>query len=281
MKAMIFHEIEVEGDLLESLLTDPRYWAQQKFDGARMLTRLAPGEEIQFFQRNGKEMKFAAAKLVLPALAEDLADLRKEIVGEAYLDGEIMPETGHYHLWDLVEPGLSLLKYEDRFEALEMLMDSDSTITRASIVRTEHTTEGKRELWERINSANAEGMMFKHPATRYEPGVRVKHSLKAKLVKTADVVVTAFERGQNDAGRETGSADLGVYDPEQDKIITVGACSLIGKPIVEVGDVIEVKYLYLGAGQKMVQPRMVRRRPDKEITDSTFDQFPLYSKAVV
>ena len=143
--------------------------------------------------------------------------------------------------------------------------------------------------------------MVKDLQAPYEEGKRVKHSVKVKFVKTADVIVTKVTRDRNEAGREVGSFYFGAYRECHDttyhnpgatescptcmgtgwEFKDLGSCSAIGKPETKVGDVIEVAYLYRPDNGALVQPRMMRVRDDKDPIDCTFDQFPTYSKAVL
>ncbi len=122
--------------------------------------------------------------------------------------------------------------------------------------------------------------MAKQLDSLYEPGKRVKHSVKIKFTKTADVVVTRSTRGRNEAGRETGAFAFAVQNAKGE-MRQMGSCSAIGKPEVKVGDVIELAYLYRAGDGLLVQPRMIKVRADKVPADCTIDQFPTYSKAVL
>ena len=65
--------------------------------------------------------------------------------------------------------------------------------------------------------------------------------------------------------------------------LSVGAASLIGKDLtIDVGDVVEVHYLYWG-GDALVQPRIVRKRlsEEKPADDCWLDQIPAYSREAV
>lgn len=67
---------------------------------------------------------------------------------------------------------------------------------------------------------------------------------------------------------------------EDGELVPVGSCSAIGRPHVEVGDVIEVAYLYW-TGACAYQPRMVRVRADKEAARCTTGQFLPYSRETI
>lgn len=169
--------------------------------------------------------------------------------------------------------------YRSRREALSVLA---RTLASPVVIeaRSARSEDEKRAILRAVEASNGEGVMVKDLDAAYHPGKRVKHSVKVKFVKTADVVVTASSRGRNAAGRETGAFTIAITD-ETGALVEVGSTSAIGKAHVEVGDVIEVAYLYMGAGGRLVQPRMMQRRDDKTAADCTAAQFPVYSKEVL
>src|SRR5699024_2813880 len=120
-----------------------------------------------------------------------------------------------------------------------------------------------------LRNAGVEGMMLKQIDSVYEVGTRVKSCHKFKFVKSADVIVTETKTSPM-------SASFAVYGHDG-KLVPVGACSMIGKPHVERGDVIEVNYLFW-TGTNLYQPRMMRKRTDKAARDCHLDQLPEYSR---
>jgi ATP-dependent DNA ligase len=274
---------------VESAIADSNVAMEQKVDGTRSLVvvRSNGGDEVrvQFLGRGGTALTHAAAKVHFPTIAEVLIP-NFTLEGEAVLDGEILFDQGRYVIFDL--PYL-------RIKDTEMVRPTDAYRTRRQFLgpltgfmnpevvsanRTEWTEEGKRALFESARLNGSEGVMLKDLDSPYEPGKRAKHSRKVKFVKTADVVVTGSTRGRNEAGRETGAFSFAAYDGTG-SLKSLGSCSAIGKPQVEVGDVIEVAYLYRALTGGLVQPRMLKVRTDKRPEDCTLDQFPLYSKEVL
>jgi ATP-dependent DNA ligase len=196
------------------------------------------------------------------------------------LDSELMTATGEVWVFDA-----PYVKFN--FEA--MVLPTDPLMIRRAVLEGLFTTgmfEGtkvrllkqakdeleKQVLWEQVQAAGAEGVMVKHVDSKYQPGQRVIHSCKLKLVKTADVIVTARDQGGK-------IAQFAVYD-EDGLLMRVGGCSMIGKPNAQVWGVIEVRYLYW-TGEALYQPRMVRIRDDKNPAECTLAQFPAYSRAEV
>ena len=116
----------------------------------------------------------------------------------------------------------------------------------------------------------------------------------ASHFNTASQFLTSKGLQVNDAGSlisgvayvliSHGESGLGAYLPGTTTLVNVGACSLIGKPQVAPGDVIEARYLYnSGTTQSptMYQPRMTQVRYDKEPLDCTTDQFGSYTRKVL
>lgn len=124
-------------------------------------------------------------------------------------------------------------------------------------------------------SRGLEGVILKRADSRYDRGNRSPNWLKAKFVVTAEVVVLAVR----DDGKE--SASLGMVSGS--KVIEVGRCSLIGKPNVIPGDVVEVRYLYAlnPARPRLYQPTLLRVRTDKSVEECTLDQLRFTNKTVM
>ena len=129
--------------------------------------------------------------------------------------------------------------------------------------------------------------MLKSLDAGYSPGERVDHSVKLKFVKSADVVVLTVNRPDAKHGSATFGVVSGPWSKwEHDEFIggvgyrTVGGCSLIGKPEVVPGDVIEVNYLYW-TGEALYQPRMMQVRIDKDPAECLVAQFPIYTREVL
>lgn len=288
MKGMLYTEIDP--GLIWRYIADDEWVMEQKLDGTRVIAQVTQ-RGARFLQRGGEVLKHSAATQHLHAIEPELVALAKALnLKGMTLDGELLIKPGTYHLFDVVH------MEADTFEAIVPSMSQEVrramltvlgkhlTGERVSVVRQAMTTFEKQEMWEAANRAGIEGVMLKKVDAPYEPGARVKHGLKVKLVKSADVVVLEQNRSRNEAGREMGNIKFGVYVEREDgsdpDLTPIGRCSVIGKPHVEPGDVIEVAYLYW-TGDTTYQPRMVRVRQDKPAELCTIDQFPTYSRELV
>lgn len=284
MKGMLFTEINPRE--ISRYIEDDAWVMEQKLDGTRVIAMVTQSG-AKFLQRGGQVLKHTAATQHLEAIQPELTDLAREMgVSGMTLDGELLIGTGTYHLFDVVHlvnehSGLEAITPKMALYLRRAMLDIFGKYLsgpRVSVVRQAMTTWEKREMWEAANRAGIEGVMLKRYNAPYEPGARVSHGLKVKLVKSADVVVTDVNRGRTAEGRETGNITFGVHTEQG--ILDIGRCSVIGKPHVEPGDVIEVAYLYWTGGTTY-QPRMVRVREDKNPEDCQMSQFPAYSRELV
>lgn len=289
MQSMEFTEID-DISTIESLLDDDRFVVEQKMDGTRVLARIT-GSGVEYLARNGQPLKHTAATQHLAALSEALTPLVnfcRISDSRVVLDGELLIEPGTYHVFDLpewviadsTERVMADLPYGRRRLILNELMQPLTPSPIVHIVRYARTGQEKRALLAATRDKGAEGVMIKDIGSPYESGKRVKHTVKVKHVKEADVVVLTAERGTTDAGNPSGSATFGVYD-DAGHLVRLGSCSLIGKPDVKPGDVITVAYLYRQDDGGLVQPRLRTVRHDKDMTDCGLDQFPRYSREVI
>jgi ATP-dependent DNA ligase len=274
---MLYESAEIRD--LPELAADALIAVEQKCDGVRLLTEITP-DGVRFFGAAGDPIRFPAATQWFLPLAASLA-LPDGSDAAVTLDGELMIEDGTYVVFDLPylriggevlsRPGETLLG--TRRLLLEEITDSDDWKPGVRLVAHAVTPDEKIRLVAAVGEEiGGEGFVLKRRDSVYQPGVRVAHSLKCKFVWTAEVIVTSFERTAT-----TGSARLAVFDAAGE-LVPVGGCSLIGKPAVEAGCVIEVAYAHFRGA--MIQPRMVRRRDDKQPEACTTAQFMAYSKAL-
>ena len=120
-----------------------------------------------------------------------------------------------------------------------------------------------------LNSpAIREGLILRHTDGPYESGRRSTTLVKHKLIKDADVIITALHDTKQ-------SATLSVHALDG-SLLEVGSASTIGKGGVSVGDVWQVTFLYITDPQfpRMVQlSRLVLWRSDKDPAECSIEQF--------
>lgn len=296
----LFHSASVAD--LDKFVQDQEWVLEQKVDGMRCLTVIT-GAGIEFFTRGGRELKSSAAKLHFEAVRTALAPLQThalEYNAEMVFDGELVTDSGILVLLDLpyfrargveyVLPQVDeLWKRRDAMRGLwrNYVGYGNKTVT---IVAQSNTISAKQALVDDVIEKNLEGFIAKRADSFYDEGQRVKHSLKIKLTQTADVVIMAKNSGESKhsiRGGDKINYEFGVYVPDPDaesfqwKLTHIGNCSGIGKEDLDPGEVAEVEYLYAGAGGKLVQPRLVKGRGDKDPLDCTIDQLKYVNKDVL
>ena len=262
---------------------DDSYVFEQKLDGTRGLA-VVTERGVWWPGRGGRgALAHTAATQHLPKINPILREMLGDREGEIIFDGEILTDTGEFRIFDLpsmIVEGYVMVRPTDSLAVRRSALDVGPAQFESGgpvrLVRQARTEQDKLGLYLDVFNGGGEGVMIKHLGGRYLPGKRSSDMFKAKFVKTADVVVTHVDRPD----ARHGSARLGVFAPSG-QLVEVGGCSLIGKPAVEIGDVVEVKYLYMTDAAQLYQARMVRTRPDKHESECTFGQFRVYSKAVV
>jgi bifunctional non-homologous end joining protein LigD len=262
----------IEEDEVERLLADPRWVAQQKLDGMRLLVHV--GEELVGSNRSGQVV--AMPRAIADAVAA------AGLPAGTILDGELVSDGGPvYWIFDLLQLGEEDLRrqgYLERYGWLEDLVLAPPL----ALVPVGRTTAQKRALLARLRADSGEGIVLKRVDAPYTAGRPASGGtqLKHKFVKTADVFLTANAgnayqmavmdgRAVHEAGR-VFSGTTSEIRAEIDRLITAGE-----RPVVEV------RYLYATDDDILYQPVFVRLRDDKEPEDCTRAQLVRTSRRAV
>lgn len=261
--------LEAEIDILETVVTGTGYVLEQKLDGDRVMLDTTNGRLVPR-TRDGRLYSKGLPNALRKFAVDDGLPLN------VVIDGELVGST--YWAFDLPVSGEEMVGQPlyVRRAALVALRDSGA-LGPIKVVPQANTMDLKHDLARIAITEGYEGVMAKIMDSRYKPGGRTRDWLKIKFTKTADVVVMPKKK---DDGHN--SAAYGVYDG--DRLVEVGKASLNGKEkryaIVE-DDVLEVKYLYVGANGRLYQPRILRKRSDKRPEECTIDQLHHVNKEVL
>jgi bifunctional non-homologous end joining protein LigD len=112
-------------------------------------------------------------------------------------------------------------------------------------------------MLQELQDSKAEGIVFKKMSAAYLQGKAHQH-FKLKFWKMLDCFVIEKNRDGKDA------VELAVY--KSGEVYRICGASLIGKERegkINVGDVVEIKYLYATSTWQAVQPTILRKRDDK------------------
>lgn len=267
MKAMTY--TEAAPDRADALIDDDRWALEPKYDGVRVVVEVDT-DGVRLLNRGDKPLSAASTNSHRPALEAAFTDVFR---GEWTFDGELL-DDGVMIVFDLpraVAPDGTVIvstatPFRDRRDVLERVITTAGWDTPDSVVRVATHVRGadKRVLHDTILETGGEGVMLKDLDAPYESKRTKTAGFKVKFTSTVDVIVMARDVD----GKE--NAALGLVD--DGKVYEVGRCSMIGKPATKIGDVVEVRYLYVGAGGRLVQPRLVRVRGDKAPAECGIDQ---------
>jgi len=254
---------------------------EQKLDGVRCMAEVS-NRGVQFCGGGGEPIRFAAASQWLERLKSELLTGENDYASDFAIvfDGELMIEDGQFVIFDMPWCRLGnnhVVGLDTPFGMRRVRLDGMkgwlNALPHVQVIEQALLPAEKIALVERVQEIGGEGFVLKYLDAAYLAGRRTSRVLKIKFVHTAECFVISYNRTAT-----TGSARLGVYDAAGE-VHDVGGCSLIGKPQVAVGDVVEVAFS--GFRSAMVQPRMTRTRPDKAPWQCALSQFPAYSKEIV
>lgn len=254
---------------LEHFIKDPAWVMEQKLDGHRLLL-VSPERDMPptALTRNGS--------IYTRRLPKAIQDFRFP-EGSWVLDGELVGNK--FWAFDLPEaPGSGPSTAMPLFARRAMLQALLANITHPfGLVPQAKTAEEKIQLASKALGENYEGLLLKRSDAPYRSGGRTDEWLKVKFVSTADCIVLDVR----DDGKD--SVRLGMVDQMQN-VVDVGRASLIGKEkagSINLGDVLEVRYLYCGAGGRLYQPTILRKRTDKMPHECGIDQMKFVNKSVL
>ena len=197
-------------------------WAiEMKWDGQRVLARL-DGDRVQLWARSGRDITTSYPELAEIDVHADSALLDGEVVA---LDAEGRPSFArlqprmqassaevaraarrqqvHYLVFDVLEVNgqdLTRQTYADRRDLLLRLVEPNEH------VQVPEAFEG--DLTAALSASHAqglEGVLAKHPGSRYLPGRRSSSWIKIKHTEAVDVVVCGWRPGRGERTGQVGS----------------------------------------------------------------------------
>lgn len=239
-----------------------RYAIQCKKDGERRLISIQGGE---FIAANRKGIEVAVNDRIIGALR----DLGYTSIA---LDGEDMGD--HFVAFNVLmlngvsyaeKPFAMAAKLLDDLASIDALSSPDSAIKIEPAVRITSAV-GLVKRIEAYRAAGEEGVVLRDMDAPSQPGrgAAGKAPLKIKNVETATVRV----RGMNGSKR---SVQMEAFDG--DDWLDVGSVTVPPNlDIPNVGELIEVRYLYAYPGGSLFQPVLLRRRDDLDDDAATVAQ---------
>ncbi len=240
----------IEESEVAQFIHDDAWWAQEKYDGKRMLIQKT--DTVTAINRKGSSV--GAPEPILQSA---------EAVSPTYLiDGEAVGET--LFAFDLLEidgKNIRAMAYSQRLLQLEKLGVQGSII----VVETAKTAQEKTQLYDRLRTSNGEGMVFKKHTAPYTAGRPNSGGtqVKFKFYATLSAVVTKINEARSVAvALFDGGALMGVGN------VTIPP----NKEIPAVNAIIEVRYLYAYPGGSLYQPTYIGVREDLRAEDCVSSQ---------
>lgn len=264
---------------LEKRLDDDNIRGEVKLDGERLLVHVDNGI-VTPVNRSGKVTTLPSREM---ARAFESLD-----TGAWAFDGEVIGQE--FYIFDMPVAGTAISPaspFEDRRRTLEEFMSRWNPGGGIHLISSFREAHEKRALMDRVLAHGGEGIMLKDIRAPYAAGLRTDRIQKVKFWKSAEVIITEIRiDGKDNANMTMLCADApDCPHPRCDGKVFVGSISTIGKGRVEVGDVFEVKFLYVvsKADPRLYQPTIIRKRDDKAYSECTIDQLDTFytNKTVV
>lgn len=246
----------IEETDLHALLFDSTHCLQEKFDGRRMLVRKTENAIIGINRRG-----------LVVGLPDTIHQAASQLPGDFLVDGEAVGDV--LHVFDLLEANgedLRNHRYIERHSRLIQL--AGTSLPSLQWVSTAIEPQDKYECYHDLLSENKEGAIFKDINAPYTPGRPNSggSQLKYKFYETASFLVTVHNARR--------SVAIGLYDSESKEMKPAGNVTIPpGKPVPEIGSIIEVRYLYAFPESGAVyQPTYTGPRDDLPTHDCTTKQ---------
>ena len=252
----------IEEDQVGKLIADPAWWMQEKHDGHRLLIRKMR-DEISGINRLG-------LTVALPkTLERDAATCPVDCI----IDGEAVGDA--FHAFDAMLVGddeIGGCRYGERHLRLLNLLNTFAH-PNIHLVSTAFLPRHKRDLFDALKKANAEGVVFKQIDAPYVAGRPASggSQLKHKFCETASFVV-----GKINAKR---SVSLLLFTG--DRIGAAGNVTIPpNQPIPKTGQIIECRFLYaFRESGSIYQPVYLGVREDIRAEECTTSQLKYKTEA--
>lgn len=239
----------IEQEELEQYINDEDYIAQEKMDGERRM--LISESSVKGLNKKGTEVP-------LPTVI-----VKSLPVQECILDGEIIGDK--LFVFDVLSINGKDLKSTHCTERLGYL-NSLNCGKAIEFVYTASSAKDKRALYEKLKAENKEGIVFKKKFSPYTAGRPASggNALKFKFQNTATFVVKDHTKGKRSVGLEMTSPDGWQFMGK----VTIPP----NHDIPNVGELVEVQYLYCYKNGCVFQPVYKGKRTDSDLTDATISQ---------
>jgi bifunctional non-homologous end joining protein LigD len=253
--AALLEPVEAFPESLEQLLLDDGWLACEKIDGERRAVEVT-AEGVVGINRRG----------LFVSVPQPWTTALSQLPAGTVLDGEHVSDT--FHIFDALQIGTTDLRgygYSARVAALHsafLAVDADAA-SRVSLVPVVAGERAKRDLLASVERAQGEGIVLRHRDSPYTPG-RSLNARKHKLLESVSCVVSAHNEGRRSV--RVSLVDAGV-------LRDVGSVTIpVNHSLPAIGEVVEVRYMYLFEAGCLFQPVYLGPRNDLVQADCTIEQ---------
>ena len=255
----------IEEHEAQRYIADTAWWAQEKFDGRRIMIRRT-GDQIIGINRLGLSVD----------LPKPIVDHAQALAGQHWLiDGEAVGDV--LHAFDILESACADFRsqpYVKRLRELERILGTDQAAP-VRVVPTAKTATAKQKLLGTLKGASREGMVFKRHLAPYTAGRPASGGDQIKLKFTA--ACSCIVAGSNGSKRSVRLELLGTAG----KRVAVGNVTIPANQVVpNAGQIVEVRYLYAYPGGSLYQPVCRGVRDDIPITACSIAQLKYRAETV-
>jgi bifunctional non-homologous end joining protein LigD len=223
------------------LRDDPKWFAQQKFDGHRRAIETR-GSTVRSINRLGRYV----------GINETIAQALAFFPGEFLVDGELIGETFvAFDLLSLDELSFRTMPYSERLTALEQL-----GLPGITVCETARTAQEKHALHRKLRALNAEGVVYRRHDAPYAADRPASGGpcLKEKFWQSATLLVIGHNAKR--------SVEIAAYD-DAGTLVSVGNVTIPPNLTVpQVGDRVEIRYLDYFIAGSITQPLYLGTRDD-------------------
>jgi bifunctional non-homologous end joining protein LigD len=280
LKPQLLNPIGV--DEMEQYILSPDYLAQEKLDGKRIMVEVNFGKVTASNRRSWKVG-------IPPDVEEELSKF-----DDCILDGELV--NGVYCVFDCLAHNGNDIRDESYSRRFDILLESvigDRMLYQVDIVPTAYSEADKRALVESLQ--HKEGVVFKELSAPHSVGRPNKggSQLKCKFWSSATCVVTKINTTANkddvadalaniadgngmvqvgpafniiEKANKTAKRSVAVSVDSPDGFVPVGNVTVPPNyELPQVGDCVEIKYLYHYPGGALYQPQYLGVRDDVDV----------------
>lgn len=239
---------------VQRLIADDGWGMQIKMDGRRQALR-KKGQTVTAINRRG----------LIIAISGPIITAAQQIPGSGTIDGEAMGDF--FAAFDMLEDGESIrhLPYIQRYQRLALVLRNQKDFA-IKLVALALTRDDKQAMFNMAKHSGGEGVVFKRLAAPSGEGRPASggDALKFKFYATASCIVHAINARR--------SVQLMVYN-EHGIGVNIGSVAIQpNRAVPQLGDVVEVRYLYAYPGGSLYQPTYLGVRDDITTDECTLEQ---------